>query len=212
MIRFNPPRCFRFSTLLLAVLLLCARAPIHAQQPRAQVFVTGAAVYARAFGDGGAGVAIDALRALPVRFLGTEHAFGLSFWYAKTAIASGDPFGRRRRLAGVGVQWQAGAWTLDRRLLFYVSAPLQLVMSSIPSPGLFLADASNPIPDRSHDEKAISIGVGTGVAFQLTTGVGLRVGVRRLFHQLFDTDKSALTLAVLGLTVTFVEGGTPRAR
>ena len=115
-----------FSTLFLAALLLCPRAPLHAQQPRPQVSVTGAAVYARAFGDGGAGVAIDALRALPVTLLGTEHAFGLSAWYAKTAIASGDPFGRRRTLAGVGVQWQARAWTLDRRLLFYVSAPLQL--------------------------------------------------------------------------------------
>ena len=85
-------------------------------------------------------------------------------------------------------------------------------MSSIPSQGPFPADACNPIPDRSHDEKAISIGVGTGVAFRLTTGVGVCMGVRRLFHQLFDTNKSALTLAVLGLTVTFVEGGTPRAK
>ena len=98
-----------FSTLFLAALLLCPRAPLHAQQPRPQVSVTGAAVYARAFGDGGTGVAIDALRALPVTLLGTEHAFGLSAWYAKTAIASGDPFGRRRTLAGVGVQWQAGS-------------------------------------------------------------------------------------------------------
>ena len=91
------------------VLLACATGEVAAQNGRTPVAVTGSVLYAQAFGGGGAGVALQALREMPITFLGTRHSFGLSAWYSSTAIASGDAFNQRRTLGGVGVQWDARA-------------------------------------------------------------------------------------------------------
>ncbi len=192
------------------VLLPAVVTELEAQRTDAKVAVTASAVYVRAFGGGGEGVAVEALRILPVSLLGTQHSVGLSAWVTKSDIASGHPFGARRTLGGVGVRWQVAIETLSGHVRPFVVVPVQFVFSSIPSvvsvaAGSF-ASLTVPAADRGHEKQAFSTGVGAGLKLNVTSGVGFRIGVERLYHRLFDGDRRSLFRADVGFTVVFAEG------
>jgi hypothetical protein len=63
-----------------------------------------------------------------------------------------------------------------------------------------------PESDRVHDEQSLSIGVGAGLGLNITSSVGFRIGVQRLYHRLFAADRTPVFLAEAGFTVAFVEG------
>ena len=194
--------------LLGTVLLPTVVTELEAQRTDIKVAVTASAVYVRAFGGEGEGVAVEALRMLPVSLLGTQHSFGLSAWVTKADIASGHPFGARRTLGGVGVRWQIAIETLSGHVRPFVAVPVQLMFSSIPD-GFFLASFGSPtvpVADRGHHRTALSTGVGAGLELNVTSGVGFRIGVERLYHRLFDGDRRSVFRADVGFTVVFVEG------
>ena len=199
-----PLRSFR----LVPWFLVMGTAQLEAQESSVPVTVTASAVYARAFGGGGEGAAIQALRLLPVDLLGAEHSFGLSLWYARADIAGGAPFGEQRTLSGVGVQWQTRFSVLGDHVQPYLAAPLQIIFSRIPDK-VYLTDRlqpATPASDRAHGEQSLSLGVGAGLGVNITSSVGFRIGVQRLYHRLFAAERTPVFLADVGLTIAFVEG------
>ena len=197
------------TTILLLFAAVCpAAAQLEAQRTDVKVAVTGSAVYVRAFGGEGEGVAVEALRMLPFSLLGAQHSFGLSAWYTKADIASGHPFGAQRTLGGVGVRWQIAIDT-SGHVRPFVAVPVQLMFSSIPGMGAFptsFGSPTVPVADRGHQRTALSTGVGAGLKLNVTSGVGFRIGVERLYHRLFDGDRRSVFRANVGFTVVFVEG------
>ncbi len=195
--------------LLGTVLLPTVVTELEAQRTDVKVAVTASAVYVRAFGGEGEGVAVEALRMLPFSLLGTQHSFGLSAWYTKADIASGHPFGAQRTLGGVGVRWQAAIETLSGHVRPFLAVPVQLMFSSIPGMGAFPTSFESPtvpVADRGHQRTALSTGVGAGLKLNVTSGVGFRIGVERFYHRLFDGDRRSVFRADIGFTVVFVEG------
>ncbi len=189
-------------------LLACANGKIAAQNGGTPVVVTGSVIYAQAFSGGGAGVGLQALREMPITFLHTKHSFGLSVWYSGTRIASGNALDKRRTLGGVGVQWEVSIADLANRVRPYVTVPVGLVFSSIPSPAFLTQPQLRPdlvAADRGHERAALSLGVGIGAVVRLSAGVGLRLEGRRLHHGLFKDGNRPMSIATFGLTVGFTE-------
>ena len=164
---------------------------------------------ARVYDGPGHVFAVDLRWRLPVELLGADHSLGFQGWYGISHVRGSHIIGYdRRRLMGVGLDWQSSLRLIDGHLRPYVSLPLHLVRSSIFSPfGTYLTPhsggdpATQGIPSYNLPGAKVGMayGVGGGCQLWFPNEVGVDAGVTVLKQHLYEDDGPPWTFFTLGL-------------
>jgi hypothetical protein len=156
--------------------------------------------YAKVFNGGGVSLAAVVERPLVSPTKPLQHALGLSFWYARTKIASTPDDSRGRNLVGLGLRYQLGLQSCCGSIQPFLAVPLQLLRSSIEDRATLVTVSANshgvpqPPPDPpAEDRVGAAWGWGTGLE------LGVRLGI--------DENLSAHT-SVQGLYQDIYADGT----
>ena len=191
----TPPSRLTRSITTIAALCVVTTLGLTAQRlPDIEPGIEGSV--ARIFEGRGHILAVDLRWTLPVDFLSADHSLGFQAWYGISHVRGSHLIGfDRRRLMGVGADWQTSFSLIDDHLRPYVSVPVHLVRSAIFDPtGLFLSPPVEPLPSTGSiptynlpgAEVGVAYGAGAGCEVWLAEAVGIDAGIMVLRQHLYD--------------------------